>query len=317
MHRAFPEIAYSQAKIQRMKTDKWFYELFLSQPGMMAELVPGIEPEWEFVYSAPVVKEKEFRLDGVFMPVSEDPLVPIIFAEAQMQADEQFYGRYFAQLFVYLYQYRVSRDWRGLMILQSREQRLGNDLPYRDLLAQRVTRLYLSDLRTGEASSPNLALLQLLVADKNKTLELSKGLLRSAPTDNEFQRRLSLIETILANKFPDLTKEIIMQMLDLKQMDITKSLFYQEIIQEGLEEGRQRGLEEGRQEGIQEGLEEGRQEGEANLIVRLLTRRLGELSNEQIGQIRELAVPQLEELGEALLDFTTMADLEQFLANLY
>ncbi|WP_237270018.1 DUF4351 domain-containing protein [Synechocystis sp. CACIAM 05] len=88
-----------------------------------------------------------------------------------------------------------------------------------------------------------------------------------------------------------------MQMLDLKQMDITKSLFYQEIIQEGLEEGRQ--------------------EGEANLIVRLLTRRLGELSNEQIGQIRELPIPQLDELGEALLDFTTVADLEQFLANLY
>ncbi|MBE9203277.1 DUF2887 domain-containing protein [Synechocystis salina LEGE 06099] len=283
-----------------MKTDKWFYELFLSQPGMMAELVPGIEPEWEFVYSAPVVKEKEFRLDGVFVPVSEDPLVPIIFAEAQMQADEQFYGRYFAQLFVHLYQYRVSRDWRGLLILQNRGQRLGTELAYRDLLAQRVTRLYLSDLRTGEALSPNLALLQLLVTDRNKTLELSKALLRSALTDNEFQRRLSLIETILANKFPDLTKEIIMQMLDLKTMDITKSLFYQEIIREGLEEGRQ----------------EGRQEGEANLIVRLLTRRLGELSNDQIGQIRELAVPQLEELGEALLDFTTMADLEQFLANL-
>jgi predicted transposase YdaD len=26
-----------------MKTDKWFYELFLSQPGMLAELMPGIE----------------------------------------------------------------------------------------------------------------------------------------------------------------------------------------------------------------------------------------------------------------------------------
>ena len=47
-----------------MKTDKWFYELFLSQPGMLAELIPGIERDWEFVYTAPVVKEKEFRLDG-------------------------------------------------------------------------------------------------------------------------------------------------------------------------------------------------------------------------------------------------------------
>ena len=34
-----------------MKTDKWFYELFLSQPGMLAELMPGIEKNWEFIYN--------------------------------------------------------------------------------------------------------------------------------------------------------------------------------------------------------------------------------------------------------------------------
>jgi hypothetical protein len=32
--------------------------------------------------------------------------------------------------------------------------------------------------------------------------------------------------------------------------------------------------------------------------------------------IREFAIPQLENLGEALLDFTAMADLEQFLSGL-
>jgi hypothetical protein len=44
-------------------------------------------------------------------------------------------------------------------------------------------------------------------------------------------------------------------------------------------------------------------------------RRLGSLSDAQVAQIRQLSVPQLESLGEALLDFTAMADLEMFLSG--
>jgi len=46
-----------------------------------------------------VLKEREFRLDGVLCPQSEDLTVPMIFLEAQMQADTGFYGRYFAEIF--------------------------------------------------------------------------------------------------------------------------------------------------------------------------------------------------------------------------
>ena len=53
-------------KKENVKTDKWFYELFLSQPGMLAELIPGVETSWQFSYSAVVVKEKAFEFDGVF-----------------------------------------------------------------------------------------------------------------------------------------------------------------------------------------------------------------------------------------------------------
>ncbi len=105
-----------------------------------------------------------------------------------------------------------------------------------------MTRLYLSDLRERQGLSPNLALLQLLVTDQAKSGEIGKVLLKTAETDGEFERRLSLIETILGNKFPELTEEMIMQILDLKKMDITQSRFYQQIIREGLQEGRQRGL---------------------------------------------------------------------------
>lgn len=74
-------------------------------------------------------------------------------------------------------------------------------------------------------------------------------------------------------------------------MDITKSLFYQEIIQEG------------------------RQEEASSLILRQLKRRFGNLSEAQVERIRQLSIPQLENLGEALLDFVDVADLEYFLAQ--
>jgi predicted transposase/invertase (TIGR01784 family) len=280
-----------------MKTDKWFYELFLSQPGMLAELMPGIEENWEFIYNAPVVKEKEFRLDGVFTPVSNNPMIPMVFAEAQMQSDSGFYGRYFSQLFVYINQYTVKQDWRGLLILRDRSQGLGWEVPYTELLERRVTQLYLSDLRDQQELTPNLMLLQLLVTEKDKSAVIGRKLLQEADTRGEFQRRLSLIETILANKFPELTKEVIMNMLELETVDITQSRFYQEIIVEGLQEGRQKGL----------------QEGEANLVIRQLRRRLGELPESQCSQIKSFPVSQLEDLGEALLDFQGIDDLDDWL----
>jgi predicted transposase YdaD len=67
---------------------------------------------------------------------------------------------------------------------------------------------------------------------------------------------------------------------------------------------------------LQEGHKKGRQEEASGLILRLLKRRFGELSEAQEERIRQLSTPQLEDLGEALLDFMDMADLDGFLAKL-
>jgi flagellar biosynthesis/type III secretory pathway protein FliH len=67
------------------------------------------------------------------------------------------------------------------------------------------------------------------------------------------------------------------------------------------------GFERGIQEGRQEGLEQ-----ERSLVVRLLIRRIGLIVPVQEAQIRSLSLTQLEELGEALLDFTQPADLENW-----
>ncbi|BDI18223.1 hypothetical protein ANSO36C_40250 [Nostoc cf. commune SO-36] len=47
--------------------------------------------------------------------------------------------------------------------------------------------------------------------------------------------------------------------------------------------------------------------------MRLLNRRIGEIDASLIGQIKGLSIEQLENLGEALLDFSNVADLETWL----
>ncbi|WP_341272075.1 DUF4351 domain-containing protein [Cylindrospermopsis raciborskii] len=51
------------------------------------------------------------------------------------------------------------------------------------------------------------------------------------------------------------------------------------------------------------------------MVIRQLTRRLGELSEQRLGQIRQLSVPQLEALAESLLDFRDISDLEAWLKD--
>ena len=59
--------------------------------------------------------------------------------------------------------------------------------------------------------------------------------------------------------------------------------------------------------------QEGREEGVEELVLRLLNRQVGELSPILKAQIETLSVEQLEDLGEALLDFAGMADLLRWL----
>jgi predicted transposase YdaD len=64
----------------------------------------------------------------------------------------------------------------------------------------------------------------------------------------------------------------------------------------------------------QEAKEEGREQEAANLIIRQLKKRFGqELSEEMRAQIESLPLPTLENLSEALLDFTSLANLQPWL----
>jgi predicted transposase YdaD len=58
---------------------------------------------------------------------------------------------------------------------------------------------------------------------------------------------------------------------------------------------------------------EGRLEGEHALVLRLLTRKVGDLPSAILAQVQGLTLPQIEALGEALLDFTSLTDLQAWL----
>jgi len=90
-------------------------------------------------------------------------------------------------------------------------------------------------------------------------------------------------------------KTLIQQLL--REDIMRESVIYQDILQQGVQQGR----------------EEGRGEGEASLIIRLLTRRFGELPPQLPQQIRSLSLTQLDALGEELLDFTEIAEVITFL----
>lgn len=56
------------------------------------------------------------------------------------------------------------------------------------------------------------------------------------------------VETLLVYKLPRLSREEIRKMLDIFNVELKQTRFYQEVFAEGLEEGRQEGRQEGRRE---------------------------------------------------------------------
>jgi len=120
---------------------------------------------------------------------------------------------------------------------------------------------------------------------------------------------LDFIETILV-KLPHLSREEIKAMLALNDIELKQTRFYQEI------------AEEERQEGLQEGRKEGRKEGRQEECVALLTRQLRRKFGVQpqlevaLQRLPELPLERLEDLADALLDFTKTDELHEWLQGM-
>jgi flagellar biosynthesis/type III secretory pathway protein FliH len=73
-------------------------------------------------------------------------------------------------------------------------------------------------------------------------------------------------------------------------------------------------LADAEENGRKEGRKEGSQEGRQAIVLRQISRRVGNLSPTIEAQIKALSIERLEELGDDLLDFQKVEDLINWLA---
>jgi len=276
-----------------VRTDSLFYQLFNTSPGIFFELIgrPATEAS-SYEFRSVEVKEPDFRIDGVFIPSSNSSAQTVYFVEVQFQKDQLLYHRFFAELFLYLKQKPATQDWGAVLVYPRRSLEPDESGLYRALLeSPQVQRVYLDHLAAVAEPSLGLGLVQLVVESEAQAANRARQLIEQSQQQvvAGLSRRgiIELIQTIMVYKFPRLNREEIEEMLGLSELKQTRV--------------------------YQEALEEGRQEEGATLVLRLLARRVGQITPEVRSQIQQLPLVQLEELGEAILDFDSMQDLTDWL----
>ncbi len=192
-------------------------------------------------------------------------------------------------------------NWGGVLVYGSRSLEPSHCLIHQALLESPQThRIYLDELGDLNEQPLGLALMLLTIVPEQDSIEPAKSLLERAKI--EYTERLSekavvdLVSTIISYKFSTLTREEIEAMLEI-------SLEESRVYRDAKIEGREEGLVQGR-------TEEGR-----SLVTRQLNRKVGKLPQTVLTKIETLSLEQLEDLSEALLDFSTVANLQQWLKN--
>jgi len=233
-----------------MKTDKIFYTLFQVFPELLFQLLgqpPALAQNYQF--QSVEIKELAFRLDGIFLPDSNQLDSPIYFLEVQFQKDPEFYWRFFTEIFLYLNQYKPLRPWYAIVIWAKESFDDGLPLPYQQLLvSQHLQQIYLDRLTPQPSSSLGLEIIQLIIAPEPQAIAQVPSLLNQAKQQVRNatiqQNIVELIEKIVVYKFPQKSRQELEAMFSLTEWKQTR--FYQEAKEEGKLEGKLEGEEEGK-----------------------------------------------------------------------
>ncbi len=266
-----------------MKTDSLFYRIFQTAPAIFFELI-GQPVQEGYQFQSVELKQTAFRIDGVFLPPAEATNPTVYFVEVQFQKDPLLYHRLFAEVFLFLAQNPTTVDWQAVAIYPNISLEPEQTHLYRTLLeSSQVRRIYLNQL---SGSSVELGIVELILEPQETAVNKAKQLLSEAQQATQLPVAviMELIETTMVYKFPQLTRQEIIQMLELAT-DSKQTRVYQE----------------------------GREDGERALILRQLTRKFNQIDPQVRSQIELLSLEQLEMLAEVLLDFSSLQDLTHWL----
>ena len=234
------------------------------------------------------------RLDGAFWPRSGESGTPersVVLLEVQMHAKPGFKHRLFAQTARFAQLHPEVQVLEVVVVVAHRRLRLGPDRLPRQLEAflAGVHWLSLEELGQQPGLDPLLSLLTLPVLPKPDIPGATEKILQPRPD------LLEPVVSILGERFPYLTREEIMALINLPTDHLRDTRFAQEWMAEG--EARGRAAEA------------------AATAIRLLNRRCGPLSEATTARIQALPLQQLEALTDALLDFAGANDLASWLAE--
>lgn len=278
-------------------SDKLFFWLFQERTERLLPLVTSLLADMEgYTFTAPVIKEREVRIDGLFLPPPEQHYdKPALIMEAQMAAKPDFFLRLYNESSLLLWhQHRQGqplRYWRVLVICPSRYLNFGDPLPVAEFLRERVHWIELAPERMPPLAPPLQKALGLLLLPEQQLPASSAAIRRQAASTPLAGEMDDVIAAILLSRFNGRSITDICAMGGITLDDFTKSVAYREIY----------GL--------------GQQAEATSMILRQLQRNCGPLSTEQQSQIQALPLAELEALAEALLDFQGAADLSAWLSQ--
>jgi predicted transposase YdaD len=275
-------------------SDKLFYWLFQQHADRLQPLVAALLPRMEgYVFSAPVLKEREYRLDGLFLPPANQPELPVVILEAQMAADPDFLLRLNAETGRLLQQQqrqgRPIRQWQVVVICPSRELNFGDPTPVQEFVQRRVVWIELLSERLPRSAPPLQKALAMLLLPEDQLPACSKEIRAEAAGTSLDAEIDDVIAAILLSRFSGRTVPEICAMGGITVDDFTSSVAYREIF----------GL--------------GRRTEAVGISLRLLEHRCGSLTTNQQARIQALSLSALEALLVALLDFQGPEDLNAWL----
>ncbi|MFM8525408.1 MAG: DUF2887 domain-containing protein, partial [Cyanobacteriota bacterium] len=228
-----------------MLSDKLFFWLFQSAPDRIVALLEGMPEDAKGCrFTAPVLKEREYRRDGLFLPPSGREDLPAVILEAQMAADPGFLRRLYAEAARLLQQEPEIGDWCVVVITPSRQLNFGAVEAVAEFVERRVRWV---ELEPGcwEEPVPLLQrvlglLLQPELEIVGRTRELREQALATEPGEGIDE----LIAAILVTRFPSRSIPEICAMGGITVEEFSQSRIYREIV--GIGEARGLALGEAR-----------------------------------------------------------------------
>ena len=155
-------------------SDKLFFWLFQERSERLQPLVASVVDDMAgYGFSAPAIKELEVRLDGLFLPPS-DQLAhkPALILEAQMAGQSDFFLRLYSESGLVLrHQQRQGqplRHWRVVVICPSKDLAFDDPVPVQEFLRERVIWIELAPERLPANAPPLQRALSLLLLPEDQ-----------------------------------------------------------------------------------------------------------------------------------------------------